>query len=307
VADSKPLVSIGMPVYNEERYLEQALQSLLSQSFGNFELIISDNASTDRTAEICLTSAAKDPRVRYSRMETNLGSSANFNRVFQLSNAPYFFWASGHDTRHETFIARCLQILEQDASVVLCYPRARWLESDGQLGDVIAGHVETRGMSQVSRFRTVLGGLGFVYQTYGIIRSNALKRTGLMRPNTLAHDNVLLTELALLGAFAEVPEPLLCLQRLSDFGSFNQYIVKALGPRSARRSAWYLYSKMIFEHLRVVVRHTRGSREKAVLVLSVIFSMRTKYRWVLRGLFPRIDVAFARLAMISRGAIKRGR
>jgi glycosyltransferase involved in cell wall biosynthesis len=287
MADSKPLVSIGMPVYNEERYLERALQSLLSQSFENFELIISDNASTDRTGEICLTYAAKDSRVRYNRMETNLGSCANFNRVFQLSNSAYFFWASGHDTRHETFIARCIEILERDASVVLCCPRARWLEPNGHLGDIIAGHVETRGMCQESRFRTVLWGLDFVYQTYGIIRSNALKRTGLMRPNTVGADVVLLTELALLGAFAEVPEPLLCLQRLSDFGSWNQYMVKALGPASERRSAWYLYSKMIYEHLRVVPRHTTGSRERAVLVLSVIFCMLTKYRWVLRGLSQR--------------------
>jgi glycosyltransferase involved in cell wall biosynthesis len=282
-----------MPVYNEERYLERALESLLCQSFENFELIISDNASTDRTGEICLTYAAKDPRVRYNRMETNLGSCANFNRVFQLSNSPYFFWASGHDTRHGTFIARCIEILEEDASVVLCYPGARWVESDGQLGDVIAGHVETRGMSQVSRFRTVLWGLDFVYQTYGIIRSNALKKTGLMRPGTIGADVVLLTELALLGAFAEVPEPLLCLQRLSDFGSWNQYMAKSLGASSKRRSAWYLYSKMIYEHLRVVPRHTRGSREKAVLALSIIFCMLTKYKWVLRGLLQRDAAARA--------------
>jgi glycosyltransferase involved in cell wall biosynthesis len=77
-----------MPVYNEERYLEQALQSLLSQSFGNFELIFSDNASTDRTCEICLTYAAKDPRVPYSRMETNLGSSVNFNKEPPMKHDP---------------------------------------------------------------------------------------------------------------------------------------------------------------------------------------------------------------------------
>jgi glycosyltransferase involved in cell wall biosynthesis len=287
VADSKPLVSIGMPVYNEERYLEQALQSLLSQSFENFELIISDNASTDRTGEICLTYAAKDRRVRYSRMETNLGSIVNFNRVFQLSNSAYFFWASGHDTRHETFIARCVEILEQDASVVLCYPGARWVEIDGHLGNILHSHVETRGLSQVLRYRTVLWDLGYVYPASGIMRSNALKRTGLMRPNTVGADVVLMTELALLGAFAEVPEPLLYMQRLSDFGSSTQYVAKTLGPSSLRRSSWYLYSKMIYEHVRVVARHTKGSREKAVLVLSAIFCMLTKYRWVLRGLRQR--------------------
>jgi glycosyltransferase involved in cell wall biosynthesis len=291
MADSKPLVSIGMPVYNEERYLEKALQSLLCQTFENFELIISDNASTDRTSEICLTYAAKDPRVRYNRLETNFGSCANFNRVFQLSNSAYFFWASGHDTRDETFIARCIGILEQDASVVLCYPGARWVEPDGRLGDVIPGRVETRGMSQVSRCRTILRDLGYVYQTYGIIRSSALKRTGLMRPNTLGADVVLITELALLGAFAEVPELLLCVQKLSDFGNWNQYLVKSLGPPAGRRSAWYLYSKMIYEHLRVVARQTRGSREKALLTFSVIFCMLTRYRWVLRGLLQRTATA----------------
>jgi len=176
--DGKCLVSIGMPVYNEERYIEQALQSLLSQSVEDFELIISDNASTDRTGEICLAYAAKDVRVRYYRMETNLGSIANLSRVFQLSNAPYFFWASGHDIRHETFIARCVEILEQDTSVVLCYSGARWLEPDGRLGDVLSGHVETRGMSQVSRFRTVMWSLGgFNYPINGIMRSDALRRT----------------------------------------------------------------------------------------------------------------------------------
>ena len=81
---SKPRVSIGMPVYNEELHLEQALQSLLSQSFTDFELIISDNASRDRTGKICLTYAAKDARVQYSRLKTNLGALANFNRVIQL-------------------------------------------------------------------------------------------------------------------------------------------------------------------------------------------------------------------------------
>src|SRR5262249_16508134 len=159
------------------------------------------------------------------RMETNLGSNANMSHVFRLSSAPYFFWASGHDIRHETFIARCIEVLEHDASVVLCCPAARWLERDGHLGDVISGHVETRGMSQLSCFRTVLWGLGYyALPFHGIMRSDALKKTGLMR-NTVGPDVVLLHELALLGAFAEVPEPLLCVRRLSDFGSWDHYLV----------------------------------------------------------------------------------
>jgi glycosyltransferase involved in cell wall biosynthesis len=284
MVDGRCLVSIGMPVYNEERYIEQALQSLLSQSVEDFELIISDNASTDRTGEICLAYAAKDPRVRYYRMETNLGAIANFSRVFQLSSAPYFFWASGHDIRHKSFIARCVEILEQDTSVVLCYSGARWLEPDGRLGDVMSGHVETRGMSQVSCFRTVIWGLGgFNHPINGIMRSDALKKTSLIR-NTIGPDVLLLHELALLGTFGEVPEPLLCIRRLSDYGSWHHYIAKVFGPAAERRSAWYFYSKMIYEHVRVVVRHTNRFHERVILVHSVILCMLTKYRWVLQGL-----------------------
>src|SRR5262245_13501304 len=236
-----PFVSIGMPVYNEELHLEDALRSLLSQSFKDFELIISDNASTDRTGEICLTYAAKDPRVRYSRMKTNVGAIANANHVVQLANAPYFFFASGHDIRHETFIGRCIAILDHDTSVVLCYAAARWLEPDGHLGDVMSGQVDTRGLSQASSFRTVLWGLGgYAYPIYGIMRTDALKKTSLLRC-TIGPDIVLIHELALLGTFAAIPEPLLYMRRLADYGSWKNYLVKAIGPSGKKSSAWYLY------------------------------------------------------------------
>jgi hypothetical protein len=146
------------------------------------------------------------------------------------------------------------------------------------------GHLETRGMSQLSCFRTVLWGLGeYAYPIQGIMRSDALRRTGLIR-KTVGPDVVLLHELALLGAFVEVPEPLLYMRRLSDFGSWNHYLVKVLGSGAERRSAWYLYNKMIYEHLRVVGRHISSPREKAVAGFSVIFCMLTKYRGVLHGL-----------------------
>ena len=87
-----------------------------------------------------------------------------------------------------------------------------------------------------------------------------------------------------LGTFAEVPELLLCIRKLSDYGSWHHYIAKGFGPAAERRSAWYLYSKMIYEHVRVVVKHTNRFREKTTLVPSVILCMLTKYRWVLQGL-----------------------
>src|SRR5262245_49168770 len=104
----KPRVSIGMPVYNGERFLKDAIDSLLAQRFEDFELIILDNASTDRTEEICRTYADQDNRIRYVRNEENIGLARNFNRAFQLSSGEYFKWASADDVCHRDLVASCL-------------------------------------------------------------------------------------------------------------------------------------------------------------------------------------------------------
>ena len=105
MADRKPLVSIGMPVYNGSDFLPHALESLLSQDYENFELIISDNNSTDSTQKICLDYMAKDKRIRYVRNETNVGAIENFNRVFEMSQAEYFMWHAHDDLREPNYIS----------------------------------------------------------------------------------------------------------------------------------------------------------------------------------------------------------
>ena len=92
-----PRISIGMPVYNGEQFLAGALDSVLTQDFEDFELIISDNASEDGTQKICLDYAARDRRIRYYRNEMNIGGSRNHSRVFELSAAEYFKWAHYDD------------------------------------------------------------------------------------------------------------------------------------------------------------------------------------------------------------------
>ncbi len=109
---AKPVASIGLPVYNGEKYLEQTLNSILAQSYTDFELIISDNASTDRTQEICQTYVAKDPRIIYHRNEKNLGAAPNHNLVFGLASGKYFKWAGYDDIIAPDFMARCFEILK---------------------------------------------------------------------------------------------------------------------------------------------------------------------------------------------------
>src|ERR1700726_2570792 len=90
-------VSLGLPVYNGERFVKHAIQSVLDQTFSDFELIISDNASTDSTPDTCEEFARKDPRVPYIRQEINIGAKANFNRVFEYSRGEYFKWVAADD------------------------------------------------------------------------------------------------------------------------------------------------------------------------------------------------------------------
>ena len=124
-----PAVSIGMPVYNGERTLRESVDSILSQTFSDFELIISDNASADGTEAICRTYVERDSRVAYHRQPQNLGITENYNTVFRLSNAPYFKWASSSDICMPEFLSKCVAVQQNHSDVVLCYPRTRLFDS----------------------------------------------------------------------------------------------------------------------------------------------------------------------------------
>ena len=272
-----PRISIGMPVYNEGCFIRKSLDAILCQTVKDFELIISDNASTDGTADIYREYAARDHRIHYYRSETNIGSMANFNRTFELSNSEYFFWASGHDLRHRTFISQCVEILENDESVVLCYPQSKWLKYDDTLGEVIHSHVETRGLGRFLKFNVVLWGLQYGYPIYGIMRSSALKKTGLIG-TTIGADIVLLAELSFYGAFAEVSEPLLHMRQLEDFGNWKKYYSKSFGSGSAMPSSLYLFFSLLGQFIKVIAKHERGFPERLGYIVAAIFCIFTKYR-----------------------------
>ena len=131
-AQTSPRLSIGMPVYNAERYLAEALDGFLAQTFQDFEIIVSDNASSDRTAEICLSFAERDPRIRYFRNARNLGAIPNFNRVFELSRAPLFKWAAHDDLYHPRYLQTCVRILDDDPDVILAHSSTAFVDDHGK-------------------------------------------------------------------------------------------------------------------------------------------------------------------------------
>lgn len=132
MANNKPQLTIGLPVYNGQKYVRQAIESILAQTYRDFELIISDNASTDRTEEIC-REFLKDPRVRYYRSKKNNGGAWNWNRVFELSSGLYFKWAAHDDTHAPEFVERCIHELEKDPAIVLCHSKDAIIDKNSRV------------------------------------------------------------------------------------------------------------------------------------------------------------------------------
>lgn len=127
-----PLVSIGMPVYNGERFIKQAIDSLLAQDFQDFELIISDNASKDKTGEICKQYAEKDDRIRYCRNDVNIGMGANFKKVLDIATAPYFMCVAHDDIWEPSYISKLIRIMESDKSIVLAFSDFDNIDENGK-------------------------------------------------------------------------------------------------------------------------------------------------------------------------------
>src|SRR2546425_2356723 len=168
----RPRVSVGMPVYNGERYLAEAVDSLLAQTYEDFELIICDNASTDRTGEIARSYAARDTRVRYARNEKNLGAGGNFRRGFALASGEYFRWAASDDVCAPQSLARCVEVLDQEPAAVLAYPSTRFIDEHGRVtGECYDDRLHLQASRASERFRQVLERLGLCNAVYGLMRA----------------------------------------------------------------------------------------------------------------------------------------
>lgn len=211
MSDRKPRVSVGMPVYNGDRFLKEALDVILAQTYEDFELIISDNASTDRTGEICKAYAAKDQRIKYYRNEQNIGVHRNYNRVFKLATGEYFRWAAHDDLCAPTSLERCVEVLERNPSVVLCYTKTKLIDESGKildqnydenplLTDSPKPHVRFRNLIVDSFTRTYRG-----QQLFGVMRTSAVATTPILGDYSGA-DLVFIARMALLGQFYEIPE-----------------------------------------------------------------------------------------------------
>ncbi len=277
MADRKPLVSIGMPVYNGADFLRCALESLLAQDYENFELIVSDNHSTDSTQEICLDYIARDKRIRYFRNEMNLGAIKNFNKVFELSRGEYFMWHAHDDYREPNYISSCLKYIEENPNVILCCTDALLDEVKGYRR--LQENFSTLGMSPNRRFRKILWNNSCA-SIYGMIRSHFLRKTGLLR-NVFGSDNLLLAELSLMGEFFQLP---LVLFKISVRGGSITRKVKAVFEAilpNAPRASFLPFTKLAVEHWKLVQDSRLKRKEKFIAFLDIIVCFLLKYKILL--------------------------
>ncbi len=206
-ASRPPRLSIGLPVYNGERYLAQAIDSLLGQTFSDFRLIISDNASTDGTEGICRSYRQRDGRVRYHRSEANRGAAWNFNYVVQLADSPYFKWAAHDDVCAPDFVRRCIEVLDHTPRAILCFPRSYIIDEDGRILSAYQEPAKATSPVPYQRFRALVRNSGLCHMQFGVIRLEVLRQTQLHGAYP-SSDMILLAELALRGELHEVGEPL---------------------------------------------------------------------------------------------------
>jgi polysaccharide pyruvyl transferase WcaK-like protein len=194
-----------LPVFNGERFLSSTIESLLAQTYSDFELVVSDNASTDRTATICLEYARQDSRVRYHRNNVNIGATQNWYLVHRLACGEYFASAAHDDIYDPDYMRTCIALLDADPEVVVCHSRTRIINQSGLPAGTMDVVVDTTSPSAHVRLRQLLTHDYKCVQLYGVMRSAALAKTRVFEGYYSADRNTL-AELCLLGKIAEVPE-----------------------------------------------------------------------------------------------------
>lgn len=231
-ARDAPRVSIGMPVYNGENFLAEAISSVLAQTLTDFELIIQDNASTDRTQQICAEFAARDKRIRYFRNPRNLGAAPNYNLAYSMARGKYFKWLAHDDRPTPGYLEATTRALDERPDAVLCNTVVRYIDGEGEfIGIYDSGLSRADVPSAAKRFASLVLSSHSCVDFFGVVRRDAMKRS-LLHGSFHGADRAFLAQMALRGRFIQVKEPLI---EMREHG--KRYTRAQV--RSTERLAWH--------------------------------------------------------------------
>jgi glycosyltransferase involved in cell wall biosynthesis len=274
-----PHISVGIPVYNGQNFIAEAIESVLSQTYKDFELIISDNASTDETEVICRKYEQEDARIQYYRAPENRGASWNYNRVFELSQGDYFRWLAADDMLAPTLLEKSAFVLDSYPDVVLCFTWTRDIDASGEEIKIKPSTRDFAAQRPSERFYSLSITVPWhnCEEVFGLIRWRVLESSNLIGPYTDS-DRTLLAQLALYGPFYEIREPLFW-HRIHEAGSV------VVNPQTQQRAAWFdptLRGKLIFPAWRQAYELFRVIGRSPIAVDEKINSYFKFARWVKR-------------------------
>jgi hypothetical protein len=262
VGVSLPL-TIGLPVYNGQNYVSQSLDSLLAQTYPDFELIISDNASSDGTEEICRDYAARDCRIRYVRQPANMGAALNHNYLVQAARGKLFKWAAHDDLFAPKLVERCIEALDDQPELILAHAYMGIVDEGGKCVKIYDYRLATDSPRASERFRSLMfteGGDDF----YGVIQTGVMRR---IAPHNSYHNagRKLIAELSLYGPFHQVPETMFWRRehpgRGDNLGSI-QRVCTNLDPRRKGQSAARLVAEMVAAYPIAISRAPLSAAER---------------------------------------------
>jgi glycosyltransferase involved in cell wall biosynthesis len=269
------------------------IDSVLGQTYEDFELIISNNCSTDHSSEICRHYAAEDSRVRVFQSEVNRGAAWNYRRVFELARGLYFRWAPSDDMFAPESVAACVEVLDTHPDAVLCYPKTIIIDEAGAVIKPYDDNLDLRSDSAVERYRMAAYQIGLVNVSYGLMRTECMRRTRLIKHYPHA-DIIFLLELTLYGKFIEINRPLF-FRRMHEQASSRMKLdlprlQTYLDPSRERRFSAYHWQSF-WDQVLAVLRGPLNPIERAQLLYFLArgaISSREVYLAELAGLFHQM-------------------
>jgi glycosyltransferase involved in cell wall biosynthesis len=250
-----PKLSVGLPVYNGERHVRECLDSLLGQSYEDFELIISDNASDDGTGDICRQYAKMDSRIVYVRQAANIGRVPNHNFLIEEASGSLFKWVAADDLYARDLLKRSVEVLDERPEVVLVHSRSAIVDDVGNVTEFVKYPVASDSLRAPDRFRSMLFD-GWGDDSYGVIRTDVLRRTPLHGSYHYA-DRTFSIEIALHGPFYQVPDWLFFRREAPDRVRTVRARCTYLDPRRAdrlRHPVARLYGEYVFAYVAMLQR-----------------------------------------------------
>jgi glycosyltransferase involved in cell wall biosynthesis len=277
-----PLVSIGLPVYNSEKTIRRALDSLLEQRYPNFEIIVSDNASNDKTTEICRKYAQRDKRIKFNLNEKNLGISANFQIVHSKAAGKYFMMAGGDDFWKPQFVPTLVKILESDPNVGVALCSVRREYSDGRLRDVIkfdkAGNPNNLSKLQIAAKlfspKQQIKDLKYNLFICGLFRNEAIKGVLSLDDDILTYgDRAFLVPIALGYTFRYVDKELM-VKTIYESCFKKRYTDDEFVQKKKEHKYWEYYFRMI----EWITKSPNIPVKRKLFVFFILYYL--TYRWL---------------------------